>query len=184
MSVWYLKRNDELLLDLDDAYRKTSSGRNWLEEFFRRRLKSAVLSGKLKVKKVCIAESLSRNHLHIAVLLAEPIPELEGLVWQLVLGSDLYRGRADLMRYASGIKPASLLIRSGRFPRFWRPPDAQCKCQNKHDTVKMGELGDRACKVWRRYRGASPWQLFGEPLREEKTVKLNLGIVALNRILS
>jgi hypothetical protein len=166
MWYWYLKRNDELLLDIDHPERKVKDG-NWYEEIFQRRLYDAIAAEKLKIVDIVVAPSNTSVHLHVAIKLESKLSELEGLIWQLHLGSDLYRAKADLMRNARRIKPASLLIRSTPFANFWRSYDATCRCKDKHSTEQQVALGSRCCKTWLKYRGLTPWDLFGPPSRKE-----------------
>lgn len=181
MAYWYLAHEDELLIDLDNAARPTRNGAPWLEMFFRRRLREAIAGEKLDVLGVWLAPSTSERHYHAAVHLARPMPAIARLVWQLHLGSDLYRGRADLMRAARGFDAPSLLIRSAPMPEFYRKADHVCLCNTKHVTSE-----NPACDVWRRFRGMSPWELFGksEPGAVERTIGLRVGRVALDRIMA
>jgi len=179
MFVWYLASETELLLDLDDAARSTKSGGPWIEVFFRRRLRDAIVDGKLDVQAVFLVRSTSKHHFQAFVRLAKALPVVERLVWQLHLGSDLYRGRADLMRAARGIKAPSLLILPKAIPGFWREPDRICSCTRKHKTEEMPD-----CPVWRELRGMSPWELFGKSEKKaERGVPLPLGQVPLELIL-
>ena len=201
MSYWYIAHNDELLLDIDDYMRPTKSGCPWGEAFFRRRLRDAMAAGKLNVREVWLVNSISEHHYHIFVRLKKEMskfspkfgkerrklgPEnIERLVWQLHLGSDLYRGRADLMRLARQIYGPSLLIRPKIIPNFYRAPDAACGCTEKHDTEKQFALGENACSIWKYYRGMSPWELFG-PSRKisERFIPLPTGRVPLELIMA
>lgn len=196
MSVWYVAHHDELLIDLDDYMRPTKSGCPWGEAFFRRRLRDAMAAGKLDVEEVWLVNSTSEHHYHAFVRI-EPkwgkagtdtprwTPEdMERLVWQLHLGSDLYRGRADLMRLARNAYGPSLLIRHEKIAGFYREPDAICPCTSKHDTEEQFELGDDACLVWQHYRGMSPWELFGPSRKQtERFVALPTGRVPLELIM-
>jgi hypothetical protein len=197
MSVWYVAHNDELLIDLDEYMRPTKTGCPWGEAFFRRRLRDAMAAGKLKVEEVWLVNSTSEKHYH-AIVRIEPSwgkteyidtprwspTDVERLVWQLHLGSDLYRGRADLMRLARNVYGPSLLIRHEKIENFYREPDAICDCTGKHDTEKQHALGDDACPIWQHYRGMSPWELFG-PSRKltERFVALPTGQVPLELIM-
>lgn len=183
MSSWYIAGRDELLIDLDDYMRPTRSGCPWGEEFFRRRLRTAILSRKLNVDEVWLIRSQSERHYQAIVKLRAGLKTLPRLVWQLHLGSDLYRGRADLMRLANGFHAPSLLIIPHSIPGFYRCPNFVCECTEKHVTSEQAELGDKACPVWREVRGFSPWELFGEPVKgPEKFVPLPLGKVDLDLI--
>jgi hypothetical protein len=186
MSHWYLAHEDELLLDIDDYTRPTKDGAPWGEIFFRRRLRAATESGKLNVKGLYVAESSTRGHFQIAIRLERNCPLLERLCWQLHLGSDLYRGRADLMRAARGIAAPSLLIRPDAWPSLYRKADAVCSCTRKHVTSELSELNkSERCPIWQKYRGMSPWELFGPSSQErEKYIPLPLGKVPLDVILS
>ena len=179
MSVWYLTKPNELLIDLDDGARPAKSGGSWIEVFFRRRLRDAILDGKMKVRDIFLVRSASEHHFQVFVRLKKRMPLFQRLVWQLHLGSDLYRGRADLMRAARGIKAPSLLIRPEAIAGFWRSPDRICGCKKKHVTAENPD-----CKVWRELRGMSPWELFGKSERiKEREIPLPLGRVALELIL-
>jgi hypothetical protein len=178
MAYWFIRHPDELLIDLDDAARRTKSGAPWIEVFFRRRLRDAIRAGKLHVREVWLVRSNSEHHFSAFVRLTGPMPDLEALVWQLHLGSDLYRGRADLMRLARGIKAPSLLI-FNRDPQIYRTADFVCPCTEKHTNAKNPD-----CDVWRALRGYSPWELFGPASQEvEQFVPLPLGKVPLKLIL-
>lgn len=181
MAVWYLAHDNELLIDLDDASRPAKSGGTWLEIFFRRRLRNAIEDGKLPVSEVWLCPSTSERHYHAFVRLATAMTQLERLVWQLHLGSDLYRGRADLMRAARGFPAPSLLIRPEPIKDFYREPDRCCPCTTKHVTAEAP-----ACEVWRELRGLSPWELFGksDPGLVERAVRLNKGRVLMSRLLA
>jgi len=184
MSVWYVAHGDELLIDVDDYMRPSKSGCPWGEAFFRRRLRDAITAGKLRVREVWLINSSSARHYHAIVRLCAAMQTLPRLIWQLHLGSDLYRGRADLMRFYRGWDSPSLLILPQPIPYFYRPSDAACKCREKHITEQQFQLGAAACPVWRRYRGASPWELFGPSYREpERFVPLPLGKVPLDLIM-
>ena len=187
MSVWYLAHNDELLIDLDDYNRPSKSGCPWGEAFFRRRLRDAMAAGKLHVREVWLVNSTSEHHYHAIVRLngyQQGSTKISLLVWQLHLGSDLYRGRADLMRAAKGIPAPSLLILPEAIPGFYRLPDHTCSCTKKHITDEQAELGPGACPIWRKYRGYSPWELFG-PSRKvrERYVPLPTGRVPFELIM-
>lgn len=186
MSVWYLSKFDELLIDLDDYTRPTKSGGPWGEMFFRRRLRDAMTAGKLNVRSVWLVRSASEHHFQAVVRLAEKMPTVERLVWQLHLGSDLYRGRADLMRAARGFAAPSLLILPNRIDDFYREPDRVCSCVTKHSTEGQLQLQakGRGCAIWRELRGMSPWELFGPSSTDvEKFISLPVGPVPLSLIM-
>lgn len=183
MAFWYLGHDDELLIDLDDYTRPTKNGGPWGEIFFRRRLREAMGASKLDVIGVYLSRSASTGHFSAIVRLASPLPTIERLVWQLHCGSDLYRGRADLMRAARGIAAPSLLILPRRFSGLYREPDRICPCEGKHRTDEQHALGANACTVWRELRGMSPWELFGpSSATPEGWVPLPLGRVPLSLI--
>jgi hypothetical protein len=180
MSAWYLAHEDELLIDIDDPEKAARRGGTFEEEFFRKRLRAALEGERLNVAEVWRLPSSTERHLHIYVRLAGGLDPLERLVWQLHLGSDLYRGRADLMRLARKHTAPSLLIERTEIRGFYRPADFVCGCTRKHDTDEQHAMGDRACVAWRAYRGASPWELFGPTTREvEPAVRLPVGRVPL-----
>ncbi|PWT73847.1 MAG: hypothetical protein C5B59_12345 [Bacteroidetes bacterium] len=181
MSYWYIAHDDELLLDIDEYTRPAKDGSPWGEVFFRRRLREAINAGKLAVKTVHLARSVTPRHFQIFVKLKSPMPLFERLVWQLHLGSDLYRGRADLMRAARGFPAPSLLIRSTPVPNFYhRCFDAVCPCTSKH---LSGDVSTH-CEIFKRYRGMSPWELFGPSSTDrERFIALPEGNVPLSKIL-
>jgi len=194
MSYWYVAHDDELLLDLDDYMRPTKTGCPWGEAFFRRRLRNAMAAGKLKVSEVWLVRSTSERHFHAIVRTSSFInrsdlaAQVSRLIWQLHLGSDLYRGRADLMRAVRGFPCASLLIRDEPIPNFYRKPDAQCDCTKKHSTEEQFNIvnsGGIACPVFQQLRGVSPWELFGPSSKEsEKFIPLPAGRVPLELVMS
>ena len=193
MSFWYVAHNDELLLDLDDYMRPTKTGCPWGEGFFRRRLRNAMAGGKLKVSEVWLDHSNSERHFHAVVVVPQfrnredLQARIEKLVWQLHLGSDLYRGRADLMRAVRGFPSASLLIRDTKIPNFYREPDYQCLCTKKHNTEEQFNLvnsGGNACSIFQSLRGMSPWELFGPSSKKaELFIPLPTGRVPLELIM-
>lgn len=184
MAYWYIAHEDELLLDLDDYTRPTRTGCPWGESFFRRRLRDAITWNKLSIDGVWLARSRSPKHFHAVVKLAVPMGVIERLVWQMHLGSDLYRGRADLMRAALKIDAPSLLIRTEPIPEFYRHSDYACDCTEKHDTQTQFDLGKRACPIWQDIRGLSPWQLFGKSRKLNETfIPLPIGKVPISLIM-
>ena len=184
MKYWYIAHDDELLIDLDEYMRPTKTGCPWGEAFFRRRLRDAMASNKLIVESVWLMNSSSEKHYHAIVHLRCNMKPIERLIWQMHLGSDLYRSRADLMRLARGIDYPSLLIANEPIPKFYRGPDFTCFCTNKHKTEEQVELGAKCCPVWSRVRGLSPWELFG-PSRKisERFIPLPVGEVPLELIM-
>lgn len=179
MSFWYIARANELLLDLDDYMRPTRTGEPWGEIFFRKRLRAAIEFHKLDVSHVYLARSNSEHHFHAIVRLSGDMQPFQRMVWQLQLGSDLYRCRADMMRLVRGFIGCSLLIREVEFTGLYRSADVVCKCTTKHVTSENPD-----CDVWRRYRGCTPWELFGESSKDrERFVPLPLGDVPLELIL-
>lgn len=185
MYYWYIARSTELLLDLDEYMRPTKRKGPWGEFFFRRRVREAITSGVLNVREVYLTRSQTPGHFHAVIRLYRPMPQLKRLVWQLHLGSDLYRGRADLMRYACGIRFPSLLILPEPIPQFYRLWDTKCHCVRKHKTDEQEALGAKCCAVWRKYRGYSPWKLFGPSSKDaERMIPLPLGRVPMENILT
>lgn len=179
MAVWYLAHEDELLIDLDEYMRPTKSKGVWGEEFFRKRLRDSIADNKLSVQDVFLVHSHSKDHYQAIIRLKTLMPLIERLVWQLHLGSDLYRGRCDLMRAARGVQAPSLLIRAERIHGFYRKPDRVCLCTEKHKTEEPPD-----CPIWRELRGMSPWELFGKPDKSpQHGVKLPVGRVPLARIM-
>jgi hypothetical protein len=185
MAYWYLGiRDSELLLDLDVAGERSKISGVKRIEVFRRRLQDAILGGKLAFKKLWIARSNTEHKFHAVILLSKPLPLMERLTWQFHLCSDLLRAKCDFMRAARGIVPASLLIRNEKLPGFYREPDAECPCTEKHDTDKMLALGEKACAVWLKYRGRSPYELFGKRDKSKQhVIWLPLGEVPVQLIL-
>lgn len=190
MSFWYLAKEWELLIDLDDYMRpapaKSGESRGpWGEIFFRRRLADAIRADRLQVLSVYLDRSNTAKHWHAIVRLADSMPVMERLAWQLRLGSDLMRAQADIMRAARGISCPSLLIRKEPMRDFYRPADYECPCDRKHDTAEQFELGERACPVWRELRGMTPWELFGRTFHgNQRAVRLPIGNVPIRFILT
>ena len=111
------------------------------------------------------------------------------LLYALRVAETLFIGwtKRSRGRYARGIKPASLLIRTEKVESY-REPDYVCPCPSgKHSTMEQVELvrAGRGCSVWKKLRGAMPWELFGGPahLGVEDPVNLPLGRVPLEAIL-
>lgn len=179
---WYLARRDELLIDLDEAMRDTGNG-PWVEIFFRRRLREAMLAGKLNVRDVYLTRSATNGHFQAVVRVIPPPGDKVGrwsfakLTWQLYLGSDLYRARADIMRCAMGCPWPSLLILPDYIPDFYRDPDAICPCEEKHTS-------ETTCGVFLHYRGPEMVEMFGPKAKRgpEKMVPLPLGHIPLELI--
>lgn len=193
MSFWYTAHDDELLIDLDDYNRPTRRiNVSWGESFFRRRLRDAIVSGKLGVLEVWLIPSTTENHFHAIIKLDKHtvssfvVPPLDQLVWQMYLGSDIYRSRADLMRAIRGFAAPSLLIMNDKIPEFYREPDRVCPCKTKHITSDLMAMPEsQRCKVWNKLRGMSPWELFGESTRDnEVTVNLVIGRVPMSDIMA
>jgi len=192
VSFWYLDRPDELLLDLDNYEKRVERFQIW-GEMFRQRLRDAVNAGVLKIRKtngeadIFLAESNTPDHFHVFIRLTGPMPLDQRMSWQLRLASDWKRAHADLMRAARSIRPASLLIRRDKVPGLWREPDYECACADKHETLRQVELvkAGMGCPVWRKLRGATPWELFGRPAHSgvELPVNLPVGRVPLDLIL-
>ncbi len=186
MAYWYIAREDELLLDLDTYMRPTAKGAPWGEMFFRRRLRDAIANGKLEVTGVWLTRSYTESHYQVVIKLYRTMSQMARLVWQLHLGSDLYRGRADMMRAVRGYPSASLLILPSEIIDFYRKPDEVCICQEKHTTIEQVRLDENGagCPVWHKHRGMSPWELFGKNENlSERMVALPLGNVPLRFIM-
>lgn len=186
MACWYIAHEDELLLDLDHYMRPTRTDAPWGEVFFRRRLRDAIACGKLEVTNVWLVQSYTEHHYQAVIKLHRTISVFARLVWQLHLGSDLYRGRADLMRAVRGFPSPSLLILPRPIPNFYRGPDELCGCTEKHATVEQVALEGmgQGCPVWQKHRGMSPWELFGKNENaSERMVALPLGEVPLRFIM-
>lgn len=188
---WYLQHPNELLIDLDDAMRDTDnrngkSNGPWIEIFFRRRLREAIASGKLKVRDIYLARSATNGHFQAVIRLRDDntyhnsqIGQIWREIWQLYLGSDLYRARADLMRCVTiGFDYSnSLLILPEKIPDFYRTPDAICDCIDKHTR-------ETDCRIFQRFRGLEMTEMFGPKRKDrEKFVPLPLGRVPLELIL-
>ena len=192
MSFWYIAKSDELLLDIDDYEKPVIRYGIW-GEMFRQRLRDAINAGVLEIRMtdgeadVFLEESNTPNHFHVFIRLAHPMSLHQRMSWQLRLASDWKRSHADLMRASRHIRPASLLIRAHKVVELWREPDHECACTGKHETLKQAALlsTDLGCPVWRKLRGATPWELFGEPAHGgiECPVNLPLGRVPLEKIL-
>ncbi len=163
MAAWYIARSNEFLIDMDRAFQPMhESGRTRFELFFRRRLRDAERAGLFMLRKVVVEPSYSDGNVHVFVELTKPMTDLERLIWQSWLGSDLYRSRTDLKRYQMKHMFPSLLIAPKASAAF-REPDDVCDCDGKHETVDLYDNPDKACSAWHRYRGPTPWECFGEP---------------------
>jgi len=183
MMYWYTAQPNELLIDLDEYMRPLKSKGNhragpWGERMFRRRLAAAIRSQHLQVFDVYLSRSISPHKFHAIIKLCNPLPEMIRMAWQFRLGSDINKSMADIMRSALYLPNPSLLILPNEIPDFYRPPDAMCKCTQKH--TKEGY-----CTVFEKYRGPDFCELFGEPLDGEANgwVALPIGKVPLDLIM-
>ena len=182
--AWYVARDDELLIDLDEYMRQSKRG-PWGEVFWRLRLQAAIRSNKLEIAPagIWLVYSFGEHRFHSIIRLARPMSALQRLVWQFHLGSDSYRAKNDLGRLALGVKAPTLLIAPAPIPNFYRDPDAVCRCTVKHSTEQQLRLGKDACKVWRKYRGTTPYELWGTPAPRQQRAKVHSGCVPIEDIL-
>jgi hypothetical protein len=127
---WYVARDNELFLDVDNVER--------VIHHLRQRLQGAIEYKRLDVAHVYRQRSQGKNgqHEHIIVTLNNKIPPVERFVWEIILRSDLYRGCNNIMRHLRGIGAPDIFIsRSDCF--FFRPYDTFCYCTKKHSPEIM-----------------------------------------------
>lgn len=184
MSAWYIAHDDELLMDLDEAWKLHPSGRTYAELYCVHRLLDAEEQGKLKLHKqfgAFFVESFTPGHIHCYVRLAGPMALDLRLAWQAWLGGDWMRSRADFMRAAMGFPFPSILEEPEPIRGFYREPDRMCgkplgdNCEGKHKSEAQPD-----CEVWRKLRGASVWDLFGQWEKPEKLPRLPLAVGPLD----
>lgn len=145
---WYVAKPDELLLDVEDRQGNGGAVLKWT----RAALQAAIESERLNVRELYLYRSSRERHYHIVVRLADTMPELERLAWELALRSDASRGRSNIMRSIKGIGAPDLLISPKTWPGFYREPDAVCNCEGKHSGPGGHETMAR-CAVGKKLRG-------------------------------
>jgi hypothetical protein len=138
---WYVAKNDELLLDVDNIAH--------VLPHLRQRLQGAIECGKLDVDFVYRQKSQNKtgNHEHIIIKLKRPMRNLERYVWEIILRGDLYRGCSNIMRHLYDVPAPSVFI-SPHNCFFFRHPDHYCECKKKH---KLDVMTD--CPVAKKLRG-------------------------------
>lgn len=148
-NYWYVAKSNELLIDMDKPDRSSPH--------FMERLAGAVESEKFKVKTFEFHHSRSATHLHFLITLENHfLCEIERVVWEIILHSDIYKGCATLMRLVHNVDAPDLLITPFRFNR---EPDDICDCEDKHSAAVMKE-----CPAAIRLRGDDRIRgFFGKP---------------------
>jgi|SRR5208283_1939372 len=134
---WYVARNDELMIDCDGLA---------LVQMALRRLERS----NLQFIKTFVNPSVSPDHFHLVIKLAENMPPMERQIWQLYFMDHVYRSVNNLFRVLYSVKSPCLLISHQKWVEpFWRPPDMICGCKEKHST--LGKM--KKCKTARMLRG-------------------------------
>jgi len=158
MPYTYLRRPDELLIDLDNKPGETSKTEGALS-----RLNGAHLAGALDVVDARLYPSGGEWHHHMVIKLAAPLSLLHALAWSQRLCDDPFRCALSGLRVGTATcQPGaeSLLITPDPWPDFWRDPDFVCECKGKHSTRSVSA----ACPVLSRLRpGESVDALIGVP---------------------
>lgn len=135
MAFWYVRKSNELLIDLDGKNAKSHAARLLKS---RKRIYGAKESGKLDIRTVWFYPSGSEMHHHVIVALGHDISYIHAVAWEMHFGSDIYRSCNNLMRATDptiiGYNSAAfdLLITPQPYPGFYRPPDFNCLCEGKH----------------------------------------------------
>jgi hypothetical protein len=127
LNYWYVAKPNELLIDMDKPERSYGH--------FAKRLAGAIECEKFKIQSYEFHHSRSGSHLHFLITLESAfLCEIERVVWEVVLHSDIYKGCATLMRLIHAVDAADLLITP--FP-FKRKADDICTCVAKHSAEIM-----------------------------------------------
>lgn len=151
---WYVARDNELLLDIDNFTDKIRLHASM-------RLQGAIEYGYLSVKSLIVYPSSSikhgNRHVHIHIVLEHDMEEIQRYVWEVMLRSDIYRACSNIMRSRNGIYSPDLLISRQRWIN--RLPDAVCTCEGKHTAAVM-----QSCQAAIKLRGEQRTQgFFGKP---------------------
>lgn len=152
---WYVSKQEELFLDVDNVSKVISH--------LRVRLQGAIEAGKIDVDFVYRQKSQNRSgdHEHIIIKLKRPMRDVERFVWEIILRGDLYRGCSNIMRSLYNVGAPSVFI-SPYDAFFFRSPDASCDCKKKHTMDVMSN-----CPVAKRLRGDMRDKgFFGKPSRK------------------
>lgn len=168
MNYWYVAKSNEFLIDMDKPHKSAAH--------FLRRLAGAVECAKYSVKSFEAHPSRSGDHLHFLITLENHfLCEVERVVWEIILHSDIYKGCATLMRLTQGVDAADLLITPFRFNR---EPDDVCDCKEKHAAAIMKD-----CPAAIRLRGDNRVRgFFGIPSKKKYTEILNETIISCNSV--
>src|SRR5262245_12393959 len=108
MNYWYVARADEIFLDLDNP-RAISRAFNVLSR--------AVQQRDLRVKSLWIFESATPKHVHVVIVLHEPMPVFIRLAWSLWMANDRLRVAFVMHRLHDDIFNADLLVSKQRYHR-------------------------------------------------------------------
>lgn len=150
MKYWYVARENEIFIDMDNFTRSINHARL--------RLLGAVECNKLSVLRVESHES-SPNKIHSIVTLGETMSGIERATWAIILHSDLYRAASTIMRCFNNSPAPDVLITP---KKFLRPPDDFCDCESKHKAEVMAK-----CPAAKRLRGEQRLAAyFGKPVKE------------------
>lgn len=156
---WYSARENELFIDMD-RYKESIN-------HVRRRLQGAIENHFLNVIDVSIVKSVTKNHAHMIITLAEcsriipqyaPLYNAHRFAWEMLLHGDIYRAASNLSRWAHGIPNPDILI--SRLPVIGsRQHDKSCNCEGKHNLSAM-----KICPTAKFFRGnMSAATFFGKP---------------------
>lgn len=150
MNYWYVARDNELFIDMDNVKRSLPHARS--------RLQGAIEYKRLDVVSVESNRSTRNGHAHFIVTLRSPIPSIQRYVWEIILHSDLYRGCCNIMRFVHCVRAPNVLISPCRtFGN--RKSDYGCNCKGKHTASVMNK-----CPVAISLRGKERTRgFFGKP---------------------
>ncbi|MCI0696581.1 hypothetical protein L0337_31835 [candidate division KSB1 bacterium] len=135
---WYIRKPDELLLDLDSPWRLHAAIA---------KLRRA--DKKLRIIKVWAYPSLSDGKWHVIVQYdpdENSYTQRQAILWAWWAGSDPIRALYSLTRCEYYLPAPDLLISPQKWQRFRREPDFICHCPAKH----KGEDACARCPVFRK----------------------------------
>lgn len=163
---WYVRRGNELLLDLDSEralhYARVQLKAN--EKWLRVR------------EKPYLERSGTPGHYHMILTLEKPMQPIQAAVWEMHLGGDRIRAQHNLMRISRGVNgTAGFLIADREYPGF-RPPDNYCGCSEKHKERRVTSR----CPVLRELLGR---EASAQYFAIRRKVKLPVGRVSLAKLL-
>lgn len=151
-NLWYVAQDNEILVDMD----KPTTSLPHVEM----RLRGALASQHIDVKRVELHRSFSESHVHMLITLEHFLDANERAIWALMFHSDIYRACNTLMRLSNCVTAADLLITP---LAFIRPPNYVCVCDGKHTGPVM-----ESCPAAIALRGNDRTRsFFGRPIRVE-----------------